>query len=125
MDAGAQFMSEFLAEIREPNTATISPTRFATKLQLEQQQLAALAHVHRNTVARTPVSPVLQGYLRDAVRVIAAAANLSGDSERVLYWFRNQPISPFGSQTPDQIVADGKAGQLIQYLESLDTGPAG
>lgn len=125
MSSPAQFMTKFLAEIQEPHTATISPTRFATKLDLEQQQLAVLARVHRNTVTRKPVSPVLQEYLRDAVRVIAAAANLSGDSQRVLYWFRNQPISAFGYQTPDQIVSDGKANKLIRYVESLEAGGAG
>jgi hypothetical protein len=63
----------FLAQLQEPGKPIISPLRFAQMLHLEQQKLAELAHVHRNTVSRMPASPRLQDFLRDAVRVLAAA----------------------------------------------------
>jgi hypothetical protein len=74
----------FLAELQEPGRPIISPLRFAQKLDLEQQRLAELAHVHRNTVSRMPASPRLQDFLRNALRVIAAAFALVGSTDRAL-----------------------------------------
>src|SRR6185437_14597808 len=77
----------FLTELQEPGRPIISPIRFAQKLNLEQQRLAELAHVHRNTVSRMPGSPRLQDFLREAVRVLAAAFSLAESPDRALYWF--------------------------------------
>jgi hypothetical protein len=74
----------FLAQLQEPGKPIISPLRFAQMLHLEQQKLAELAHVHRNTVSRMPASPRLQDFLRDAVRVLAAAFTLAGSADRAL-----------------------------------------
>lgn len=124
MSAAATF-SAFLSDVQEPGTPQISPARFAKRLSLEQQQLAILARVHRNTVNRMPSSPALQKFLREALRVIAAAADLNGDSQRALYWFRNQPIADFGYKTPETIVSEGKTDELVRYIEAIGAGSAG
>ena len=91
----------FLSELQEPGRPIISPMRFAQKLNLEQQRLAELAHVHRNTVSRMPGSPRLQDFLREAVRVLAAAFSLAESPDRALYWFRSHPIPDFDYKTPE------------------------
>ena len=115
----------FLAELQEPGRPIISPLRFAQKLNLEQQQLAELAHVHRNTVSRMPASPRLQNFLRDAVRVLAASFALAGSADRALYWFRSHPIQDFDYKTPEVLVSEGRASAVIQYIESLHAGATG
>jgi hypothetical protein len=75
-----------------------SKLRFAQMLHLEQQKLAELAHVHRNTVSRMPASPRLHDFLRDAVRVLAAAFTLAGSADRALYWFRSSSHPGFRLQ---------------------------
>jgi len=117
--------SRFLAELQEPGRPIISPLRFAQKLNLEQQKLAELAHVHRNTVSRMPASPRLQDFLRDAVRVLAAAFALAGSADRALYWFRSHPIQDFDYKTPEVLVSEGRASAVIQYIESLHAGATG
>lgn len=115
----------FLADVREPGTTLISPARFAQKLDYEQQYLAGLAHVHRNTVSRRPASAQLQQYLREAVRVIAAASDLRGDSNQALFWFRTRPLAEFGYKTPETLVSEGRADDVIRYVELLHAGFTG
>jgi uncharacterized protein (DUF2384 family) len=115
----------FLAQLQEPGKPIISPVRFAQMLHLEQQKLAELAHVHRNTVSRMPASPRLQDFLRDAVRVLAAAFALAGSADRALFWFRSHPIQDFDYKTPEVLVSEGRASAVIHYIESLHAGATG
>ena len=88
------------------------------------QTLADRAKVHRNTVTRSPTE-ALQRYLRDALRVMKAAADLSGDMKKALFWFRNHPLQPFEYKTAEQLVADGKADAVVKYISMLEAGSAG
>jgi uncharacterized protein (DUF2384 family) len=115
----------FLAGLQEGDELHISPDRFADRLDIEKQQLAELAHVHRNTVSRQPRSPQLQKFLRDSIRVLAAATDLNGSSKKAAFWFRNQPISEFGYKTPEALVSEGRAEDVLKYIDILDAGPAG
>ena len=115
----------FMQDIRLDDTAMISPARFAAKLAMEQQELANFAHVHRNTISRLPTSAALQDYLRQSVRVIAAATDVKGDTEAATYWYRNQPLAPFGYKTAVQVVSEGKADEVIRYIESIEAGAGG
>ena len=61
----------------------------------------------------------LQDFLRDAVRVLAAAFALAGSADRALYWFRSHPIQdapamPARPRAP-------KADQLLDMIQSAAT----
>lgn len=105
--------------------ANISPVKFAETLDYPFQMIAKLAHVHRNTVRNNPYSPDLQSYMRDAVRVLQAAADLRGDVNEALFWFKNHPIRDFDRKTADRLIADGKAEAVLRYLRSLEAGASG
>jgi len=105
--------------------ANISPAKFATELDYSLQQVAELAHVHRNTVRNNPYSPDLQRYMRDAVRVLQVAVDLRGDLGGALFWFRNHPIRDFDRKTADHLVADGKTEAVLGYLATLEVGASG
>ena len=79
----------------------------------------------RNTVTRSPNTEALQRYLRDALRVLKAASDLSGDMKKALFWFRNHPLQPFEYKTAEQLVADGKADAVVSYISMLEAGSAG
>ena len=115
----------FLLDLQEGDELHISPDRYADKLELEQQQLAELAHVHRNTIRRMPRSQQLQKYMRESLRVLAAATDLSGSPSKAAFWFRNHPISDFGFKTAEVLVSEGKVEEVLKYIEMLDAGPAG
>jgi hypothetical protein len=118
---------QFMEFLREPETgaAVISPKRFSEALKTDLQTLAAQAHVHRNTLNRAPASETIQRFLRDALRVIRAATDLSGDVSRALFWYRNEPLAPFGYKTAEQLVSDGRTEDVLRYVTSLEAGAAG
>ncbi len=122
----AQDFPGFLASLKATDSRTaLSPTELARALEVPAQRLASLARVHRNTVSLAPSSPKLQEALGDVVRVLSAASQLTGDVDKALFWFRNQPIPEFGHCTPMQVVEQGKVQSLVDYIDSISAGPAG
>ena len=115
----------FADGLRAPGLPLIAPDRFADALHLRQQELAQLARVHRTTVADAPANARLQQYMRDALRVLSAATEVSGERMRALYWYRNTPIPEFEHRTAEQLVSAGKADALIAYLQSVGSGSTG
>ncbi len=115
----------FLSELQDGDELYISPELYANKLALEQQQLAELAHVHRNTVRRMPKSPQLQKYLRESIRVLAAATDLVGSASKAAFWYRNQPLSDFSYKTAEVLVSEGRAEDVLRYIDMLSAGSAG
>jgi hypothetical protein len=115
----------FSAEFRAPGQAVIEPGRFAEALQLQVQELARLAGVHRATVSEAPANARLQSYMREALQVLSAAYELAQDRERALYWFRNAPIREFDHRTAEQLVAEHRTQALLSYLASIGSGSTG
>lgn len=122
----ARDFPSFLASLKVPDSRTaLSPERLAEELEVSIQKLASLARVHRNTISLAPTSPKLQDAMVDVVRVLSAAQALSGDVDKALFWFRNQPIADFDHYTPMQLVEQGKVQAVIDYIESIGAGAAG
>lgn len=115
---------DFLRD-RELGAVALSPKRFSEVFNVDLQTLAAQAHVHRNTLSRAPASESVQRFLREALRVIRAATDLSGDVEKALFWYRNEPLQPFGYKTAEQLVSEGRTDDLLRYIASLEAGSTG
>lgn len=117
----------FIDFVRDPDSAApaLSPKRFSAAVNIDLQTLAEQARVHRNTVSRAPNSKAIQDFLRQAVRVIKAATDLTGDLRRALFWYRAEPLAAFGYRTAERLVAEGRADDLLSYVASLEAGAAG
>jgi hypothetical protein len=115
---------EYLRD-QELGASTLSPKRFSDVLNIDVQTLATQAHVHRNTINRAPGSESLQKFLREALRVMRAAHDLSGDVGRAIFWYRNDPLPPFGYKTAEQFVSEGRTDDVLRYVVSLEAGAAG
>lgn len=118
---------QFADYLRDPDLPAplLSPRRFSQALHMDLQTLAEQARVHRNTIARAPGSRGVQDFLRQALRVLKAATDLTGDLNRALFWYRNEPLSVFGYQTPERLVAENRTEDLLRYVTSLQAGAAG
>ncbi len=117
----------FMTYLRDEATskASISPKRFSQALHVDLQTIAARAHVHRNTLSRAPEAESVQRYLRESVRVMRAASDISGSVEQAIYWYKNNPLPPFDYKTPEDLVSAGRTDTLIAYIQSLQAGFAG
>ena len=56
MNEHAALLGSFLADITEPRRGLISPRRMSEALRMPLAELARVAHLHRNTLARRPDS---------------------------------------------------------------------
>jgi hypothetical protein len=117
----------FMASLRDPEDPApiVSVRRFGEALHIDLQTLAQQAHVHRNTISRQPASESVQRFLRDALRVIRAATDISGDVTKALFWYRNEPLPVFNYKTAEQLVSEGRADDVLRYVSSLEAGAAG
>ena len=117
-------VSKFVDSLQEPRTPYISPTRFSEVLGVKVMALAELTGVHRNTL-RNPSSERLQLKMREMIKVISAAAELTGDIHKAIYWYRNEPIADYDHRTAAELVADGHADAVLAYIRDLENGARG
>jgi hypothetical protein len=103
----------------------LSPKRFSDVLNLDLQTLADQARVHRNTLSRAPGSESVQRFLREALRVLRAAYDLSGDIQKATFWYRNDPLPAFDYKTAERLVSEGRTDDVLRYIASLGAGAAG
>jgi DNA-binding CsgD family transcriptional regulator len=121
----ATTFADVLESVREAGTSRLSAKSIADVLGLQNQDLAAMAGVHRNTLRTHPESPKLQATLRDLMRVLSAVLAVQPDTERALFMIKNEPISAFRHKTILQLVAEGRTEDAIDYLESISAGFSG
>ena len=115
----------FADRFRDPDSPYLSPAKVGETFGLRVQELAEGAHVHRNTPTARPYAPRLQRYLQDMVRVLAVASGLTGDMERAVFLLRNEPLRAFDYKTGEKLVQEGRADDVVAYLQSLAGGAAG
>lgn len=121
----AGLISDFMRDLQEPRTPYISSERFAKRLGLRQAGLARVAGVHRNTLRNNPASEALQSRYREMIKVIFAASEITGDLNKAVYWFMNEPIADYRNKTAIELVADGHADAVLAYIEDLMNGSTG
>ena len=115
----------FMNFLNSEASPSISPKRFGLVFRVDMQTLAAQAHVHRNTVRLAPDTESIQSHLRESVRVMRAAADISGSIEKAIYWFKNYPLPTFDYKTPQDLVSEKRTEALIKYIQSLQAGYTG
>jgi hypothetical protein len=117
----------FIDYLRDPNSSALvlSPKRFSQALNIDLQMLAEQAHVHRNTISRAPGSRGVQDFLREALRIIKAATDLTGDLSKALFWYRTEPLAVFGYKTAERLASEGRTDDVLRYVSSLEVGAAG
>lgn len=117
--------AEVLESTREPDSSRFSTAGIAAVFGLQQQDLAELAGVHRNTLRTHPESPKLQTALRDLMRLLSAAAAVQPDIQRAVFLLKNEPVPTFRHKTLLQLVQEGRIEDAIGYLESISAGFVG
>jgi hypothetical protein len=117
-------MGRFVESLQEPHKPYISPTRFSKALGVNLSAMAVFAGVHRNTM-RNPASERLQERMREMIKVISAATELTGDLMKAIFWFRNEPIADYQHMTAAELVAKGHVEAVLAYLRDLENGANG
>ncbi|WP_431099005.1 DUF2384 domain-containing protein [Polaromonas aquatica] len=123
----SQHDAKFIEALQEVGLAPmLSPTRYISMLGIDAKTLARNARVPVSTVTKTPDAANIQRYLRNNLRVIKAAYDVSGgDLAKSLHWFRTEPLPMFGQRTAEQMVSAGQVDDVIRLIDSYRAGAAG
>jgi uncharacterized protein (DUF2384 family) len=121
---GLAGFSEFMRGLQEPRTPFISPARLSEQMGMSLSSLSSSLGLHRNTLRNTS-SEAVQGRLREVLRVLSAASEVTGDVDRAIFWYLNEPIADYGHKTAHRLVAEGQAEAVVAYLSDLENGATG
>src|ERR1019366_6002585 len=93
-------LSTPLETVYDKRLRCISPDRVAAMPHMPLAEIAGIADVHRDTLARAPNSPKVQTRLGEVMRILTEASDMMGDDlAKAAIWFRHQPLSGFDGQT--------------------------
>lgn len=103
---------------------TVEPDRLTAMLRITKQELAQAAGLSRDAVSKTARvrSPVSQARLRDIAEIINRVLPWCGSVQQAFAWYRAQPLPSFGDQTAEDLVKEGRAAAVKQYLSRIAVG---
>ncbi|WP_431860501.1 hypothetical protein [Azospirillum sp.] len=126
MDHAAQahpgLLGPFVEAVTEPGSRYLDPRRLLALTGMRVHELAALVGVNRNTVTRNPHSLKVQDAVGTVVQLLESAAEVAGDMDRALLWYRHQPIEAYRFQTAAKLVGANQTEAVMAYLDDLRQG---
>lgn len=98
--------------------------RFAADLKTTKADLARTLGIPRESISKRSreSSPTTQIRLREALEILLRVHNWAGSLPAAYAWFRAMPLPPFGGKTAEDLIKDGKAWQVREYLSLLAEG---
>lgn len=119
--------AKFIEDLQEAGLAPmLSPNRYMSLLGIDAKTLARNAGVPVSAVTKAPDAANIQRYLRNTLRVIKAAYDVSdGDLAKSVHWFRTASLPMFGQRTAEQMVSAGQTDDVIRLIDSYRAGAAG
>jgi len=101
-----------------------APARIAAALRTTKDEIARTVGLGRDALIRADrlQSPKTQKRLREMVEILNKVAPRFG-SELVAYaWYRSEPLAGFDGRTAMQLVRDGHAADVMDYIDAVDAG---
>lgn len=119
MSAAARLLPEVMTD-----QGTVATDRLARALHITKTELASAIGLSRDAVSKRDrlSSRRTQTRLRDTVEIIHRAAQWAGSPGHAFAWFRAQPLPSFGDKTAEDLVKEGRAQAVKDYLSRIAEG---
>jgi uncharacterized protein (DUF2384 family) len=93
-------------------------------LMTTRAEIAQTLGLGRDAVARKERanSPRTQMRLREMLEILNRMEPRMGTAAMAYAWYRSEPLAGFGGLTPMQLVRDGHADWVHDYISSIDHG---
>lgn len=118
----AQSLGISAANFGDARSPFLSARRVSELLGVTQSELAKLVGIARNTLTARSGARKVDQALSPVVRILAMAAEMAGDENRAVIWFKHQPIPGWAGKTAYDLVGEGKADKVLAYLEAVRSG---
>lgn len=98
--------------------------RLTSELRITKTELALVAGLSRDAVWKVARlrAPATQSRLREVTEILARVCGWAGSGQHALAWYRSQPLPPFGDQTAESLVKEGRADTVRGYLDRIAVG---
>ena len=96
----------------------------AETFRMSKAQLADTAGLAREVFQKASRrdGPKAQNRVREMLEIIHLVQGWAGGPAQAMAWYRAEPIPAFGGRTAEQLVKDGKAAALRDWLDHVATG---
>ena len=100
------------------------PRKFAETLQTTNEDIARTAGLGKDAVQRKDRirSDKTQRRLREVAEIINKIEPRFGSALMAYAWYRSQPLPGFSGLTAMQLVRDGRADDVLDYIDAVDAG---
>lgn len=101
-----------------------APRKIAIAFRTTSEEVARTAGLGRDAVQRKDRvrSAKTQRRLREMVEIINKAEPRFGSPLMAYAWYRSQPLPGLSGQTAMQLVKQGRADEVLDYIDAVDAG---
>ncbi len=100
------------------------PALIARALRTTQDEVAQTVGLGRDALARAErvQSPKTQKRLREMVEILNRVEPRFGSALLAYAWYRSQPLAGFAGLTAMHLVREGRAAEVMDYIDAVDAG---
>ncbi len=101
-----------------------APGRIAAALRTTTEEVARTVGLGRDAVLRKDriASPRTQKRLREMIEILNRVGPRFGSDLIAYAWYRSEPLAGFDGMTAMQLVRDGRAEEVMGYIDAVDAG---
>ena len=101
-----------------------APARIAEALRTTRDEVARTGGLGRDAVMRPDriASAKTQKRLREMVEILNRVEPRFGSALIAYAWYRSEPLSGFAGLTAMQLVREGRAAEVMDYIDAVDAG---
>ena len=101
-----------------------APQKIARQLRTTSEEVARSVGLGRDALQRKERvrSDKTQRRLREIVEILNKVEPRFGSALIAYAWYRSEPLSGFSGQTAMQLVLDGRAAEILEYIDAVDAG---
>ncbi|MGX7744033.1 antitoxin Xre/MbcA/ParS toxin-binding domain-containing protein [Rhodopseudomonas parapalustris] len=106
------------------DNGVFAPRRIAETLHTTSEEIARTAGLGKDAIQRKDRirSDRTQRRLREMVEVINKVEPRFGSALMAYAWYRSEPLPGFSGQTAMRLVRDGRADDVLDYIDAVDAG---
>lgn len=101
-----------------------APVKIAKAFRTTRDEVARTLGLGKDAVQRKEriASAKTQRRLREMVEIINKVEPRFGSGLIAYAWYRSEPLAGFSGQTAMVLVRDGRAADVLEYIDAVDAG---
>lgn len=101
-----------------------APARIAAALRTAKDEVARTVGLGRDALVRAHrlQSPKTQKRLREMIKILNKVEPRFGSTLIAYACYRSEPLAGFDGQSAMQLVREGRAAKVVDYIDAVDAG---